>query len=162
MMMKKCIKPNFGSSTFCYIEGYFCVFEPFIETLFKNQVNLCSFRHGSGGYFSSGMVTSSGIGSGTVHCKQQYATLGIELENHRTRMEAGPTPIVASTLPSYWMRHDYGPYIEVDSGTRLTSAPTSRYPVTQAPSQAQSRWHQERNRCNYRFYALPTVMCKLL
>ncbi|KDR09046.1 uncharacterized protein LOC110839032 isoform X2 [Zootermopsis nevadensis] len=99
-------------------------------------------RHGSGG-----LVTSSGFGN--VHYMQQYVTLGSELENHRPKLEIGPTPTSASTLPGYWMRHDYGPYVEVDSGTRLTSAPMPRYLVPQTPTHAQSRWNQERKRWDH-------------
>lgn len=77
---------------------------------------------------------------------QQYAALGMELENQRPRLETCPSLTSAATLPSYWIRHDHGPYMETDSGIHLLSAPMPRFPVLQAPSQAQSRWHQERNR----------------
>ncbi|XP_023727525.1 uncharacterized protein LOC111875475 isoform X3 [Cryptotermes secundus] len=103
-------------------------------------------RHGSGGHFSGGLVTSLGTGSGHVHYIQQYATLGNELENHHPRLETGPTSSAVSTLPSNWMRHDQGLYTEVDSGMHLTHSPMPRYPVSHVLSQTQSRWHQERNR----------------
>ena len=77
---------------------------------------------------------------------QQYVTRGIELENQRLRLETCLNLTTASTLPSYWMRHDHGPYVEAESGMHLPSAPMPRFQVLQAPSQAQSRWHQERNR----------------
>jgi hypothetical protein len=123
--------------------------------------NLCLFRHGSGGYLTGGgLVTTSGIGSGNMHYMQQYATLGNEMENHRPKLEMVLTPTSASTLPGYWMRHDYGPYVEVDSGMRLTSAPMSRYPVSQAPAHAQSRWNQERRRWEHdRFVFLISYSC---
>jgi hypothetical protein len=85
---------------------------------------------------------------------QQYATLGSEVENFCPKLEAGPTSTSASTLPSYWMRHDYGPYVEVDSGMRLTSAAMSRYPVSQAPTHSQSRWNQERKRWEHDRFVL--------
>jgi hypothetical protein len=125
---------------------YSLLYGKVIITLFNSIFNLCYFRHGSGGYISSGLVTSLRTESGNVHYRQQYATLGGELENHRPRLETGPFPSAASTLPSNWMRHDQGPYTEVDSGMHLTHAPMPRYPAPQIISQAQSRWHQERNR----------------
>ncbi|PSN47165.1 hypothetical protein C0J52_13494 [Blattella germanica] len=98
-------------------------------------------RHGSGGYFSGQMPN-------TMHYMHQYSTLGIEVDMHRPRMDIGHAPTNTSTLPNYWVRHDYGPYVDVvDSAMRLNSGSMPRYPVTQPPSQHQhTRWNQERNR----------------
>lgn len=103
-------------------------------------------------------MTSSGSGSGSVQYVQQYATRGAELENQRPRLETCSSLTTASTLPTYWMRHDHGPYMEADAWMHLPSAPVSRFPVSRAPSQAQSRWHQERNRYDH----VKLVLCLLL
>ncbi|XP_069684685.1 uncharacterized protein sstn isoform X2 [Periplaneta americana] len=103
-------------------------------------------RHGSGGYFTCGQLSGPGMGGGNGHYMQQYSNLGLDLESIRTRLDVGSTLTTAATLPSYWMRHDYGPYIEVDSGIRLTTAPMTRYQASQPSNQNQVRWHQERNR----------------
>ena len=84
-----------------------------------------------------------------MHYVQQYATRGIELENRRPRLDACSSLTTVSTLPSYWMRYDHGPYMEAGSGMHSPSAPMPRFQVLQAPSQAQSRWHPERNRWDH-------------
>ena len=83
---------------------------------------------------------------GTIPYMHHYSTLGIE-DMHRQRLDVGPPPMTTSTLPNYWVRHDYGPYVDVDPNMRFSSTSIPRYPAPQPSSQMQqSRWNQERNR----------------